>query len=182
MSKYSQDIVNENQPSDTLPAVTRAMLAELLRNIAHNWPAMTVCSASQDIWSADMVRAALHDCAAILERTDQKRKPYDILTYDYGLKMKRFASDKQVRIIGVRTSGSEPSRHIVDTRVDRKTKQACVLIDDDPVFTIYGENGVRPTLLERIAVHGLLTIMKDHKRCSGAERRRRARAKKEVQA
>ena len=170
------DITIKNTKFAMPPAFTRTMQAELLKHMAINWPSTPIGIPD------DMVRAALSAGAAMLDGTAPKRKPYDILAEDFGLKMHRFAADKQVRIIGVRTSGADASCHIVDTRVERKTKQACVLIDEDPVLTVYGENGVRPTLLERIAVHGLLTIMKDHKRCSGAERRRRARAKKEVQA
>lgn len=178
-----EDITIDNPPYFTPPAVTRSMQAELLKHIAHNWPEWpTGWPEMPTVWSADMVRAALSAGAAMLDGTAPKRKPYDILAEDFGLKMHRFAADKHIRVIGVRKSGANASCHIVDTRVDRKTKQACVLIDEDPVLTIYGETGISPSLLEKIAVRSVLALMVEKNRCTRAERRRRAKARKEVQS
>ena len=54
--------------------------------------------------------------------------------------------------------------------------------DNDPVITIYGETGISPSMLERIAVRSVLALLVEKKRCSRAERRRRAKARMEVQA
>lgn len=171
-----EDITIANPPFSTPPAVARAVQAEVLKHLAINWPS------THTGFPADLVLAALHAGAAMLDGTAPKRKPYDILAEDFGLKMHRFAADKHIRVIGVRKFGANASCHIVDTRVDRKTKQACVLIDEDPVLTIYGETGISPSLLEKIAVRSVLALMIEKKRCTRAERRRRAKARKEVQA
>ena len=165
----------------TPPAVTRAMQAELLKHIAHNWPEWpTGWTEMPTVWSADMVRAALFAGAAMLNGTAQKRKPFDILAEDFGLKLTRLAGDKHVRVIGVRTGGGK--RSIWEVRVDRSAGQACVQKDDEQVITIYGDKGICPSLLERIAVRSVLTLLVEKKRCTRTERRRRAKARKEVQA
>ena len=175
------DITVKNQPSGTPPAVTRAMQAELLKHIAHNWPEWpTGWPEMPTIWSADMVRGALSAGAAMLDGTAPKRKPYDILAEDFGLKLARMSGDKQVRVIGVRASGGK--RSVWDIRVECAECQACVLIDEDPVITIYGETGISPSLLEKIAVRSVLALLVEKKRCTRAERRRRAKARKEVQS
>lgn len=170
------DITITNPRHITQPLECRMYLAETLRKLSQFWPA------TPDGLMAANVRAALNAGADMLDGTAPRRTPLDILAEDFGLKMQRFAADKQVRVIGVRTSGADASRHIVETRVERQAGQACVLMDDEHVLTVYGDKGVRPALLERVAMNGLLTLLKDHKRHTGAERRRRARAKKEVQA
>lgn len=169
------DITITNPPFVTPPAVTRAMQAELLKHLAINWPATPTG------FPADMVRAALSAGAAMLDGTAPKRKPYDILAEDFGLKLTRLSGDKHVRVIGVRTSGGG-QRSIWEVRVERAAGQACVQKDDEPVITIYGEKGISPSLLERIAVRSVLTLLIKKKRCTRTERRRRAKAKKEVQA
>ena len=169
------DITITNPPFVTPPAVTRAMQAELLKHLAINWPATPTG------FPVDMVRAALSFGAAMLDGTAPKRRPYDILAEDFGLKLARLPGDKQVRVIGVRTSGGG-QRSIWEVRVYREAGQACVQKDDEPVITIYGEKGVSPSLLEMIAVRSVLTLLVEKKRCTRTERRRRAKAKKEVQA
>ena len=169
-----EDITIDNQPSVTPPAVTRAMQAELLKHIAHNWPEWPTG------WPADMVRAALSAGAAMLDGTAPKRKPYDILAEDFGLKLARMSGDKQVRVIGVRASGGQ--RSIWEVRVERAECQACVQMDNEPVITIYGETGISPSLLEKIAVRSVLSLLVEKKRCTRAERRRRAKDRKEVQS
>lgn len=169
-----EDITIDNPPYFTPPAVTRDMQAELLKHIAHNWPEMPT------VWPADMVRAALSAGAAMLDGTAPKRKPYDILAEDFGLKLARMSGDKQVRVIGVRASGGK--RSVWDIRVERADRNACVMMDNEPVITIYGETGISPSLLEKIAVRSVLALLVEKKRCTRAERRRRAKARKEVQA
>ena len=183
-----EDITIDNHPSVTSPAVTRAMLAELLKHIAHNWPEWptgwpkmpTGWPEMPTVWPADMVRAALLAGAAMLERTAQKRKPYDILAEDFGLKLQRFAADKHIRVIGVQTIGEK--RSVWEVRVERASGRACVKKDDEPVLTLYGEKGISPSLLGMIAVRSVLALLVEKKRCTRAERRRRAKARKEVQA
>lgn len=175
------DITVKNPPSVTPPAVTRAMQAELLKHIAHNWPEWpTGWPEMPTVWSADMVRAALSAGAAMLDGTAPNRKQYDILAEDFGLKLARMSGDKQVRVIGVRASGGQ--RSVWDIRVERADRQACVQKDNEPVITIYGETGISPSLLEKIAVRSVLALLVEKKRCTRAERRRRAKARKEVQA
>ena len=169
-----EDITIDNPPYFTPPAVTRDMQAELLKHIAYNWPEM------QTVWPADMVRAALSAGAAMLDGTAPKRKPFDILAEDFGLKLQRFAADKHIRVIGVRTIGEK--RSVWEIRVELEARQACVQMDNDPVITIYGETGISTSMLERIAVRSVLALLVEKKRCSRAERRRRAKARKEVQA
>lgn len=170
------DITITNPPFVTPQFAQRMCQAETLRKLAEFWPATPAGLTAED------VRAALNAGAAMLDGTAPRRTPLDILAEDFGLKMQRFAGDKQVRVMGVRTCGADASRHIVETRVERQAGQACVQMDDEPLLTVYADKGVRPALLERVAMHGLLTVLKDHKRHTGAERRRRARAKMEVQA
>ena len=158
----------------TPPAVTRAMQAELLKHMAINWPSTPIGIPD------DMVRAALSAGAAMLDGTAPKRKPYDILAEDFGLKLARMSGDKQVRVIGVRASGGQ--RSIWEIRVARAERQACVMKDNDPVITIYGETGISPSLLEKIAVRSVLALLVEKKRCTRAERRRRAKSRREVQA
>lgn len=169
------NITITNPPIATPPAVTRAMQAELLKHLAINWPT------THTGFPADMVRAALNAGAAMLDGTAPKRKPFDILEEDFGLQLVRFASDRQVRVLGVRTNGCG-QKSIWDVRVEREAGQACVQKDDESVITIYGDNGISPSLLERIAVRSVLTLLVEKRRCTRTERRRRAKAKKEVQA
>lgn len=169
------DITITNQPSVTPPAVTQAMQAELLKHLAINWPATPTG------FPADMVRSALFAGAAMLDGTAPKRKPFDILEEDFGFKLARFTSDRQIRVFGMRTNGWG-QRSIWDIRVERDACQACIQKDDEPVITIYGEKGISPSLLERIAVRSVLALLVEKRRCTRTERRRRAKAKKEVQA
>ena len=168
------DITNNNPQFVMPPAFTRPMHAELLKHMAINWPSTPIGIPN------DMVRAALSAGAAMLDGTAPKRKPYDILAEDFGLKLARMSGDKQVRVIGVRASGGK--RSVWDIRVERAECQACVLIDEDPVITIYGETGISPSLLEKIAVRSVLALLVEKKRCTRAERRRRAKARKDVQS
>ena len=168
------DITINNPPFVMPPAVTRAMHAELLKHMAINWPSTPIGIPD------DMVRAALSAGAAMLDGTAPKRKPYDILAEDFGLKLARMSGDKQVRVIGVRASGGQ--RSIWEVRVERADRQACVQMDNDPVITIYGETGISPSLLERIAVRSVLALLVEKQRCTRAARRRRAKDRKEVQA
>ena len=107
------DITITNPPFVTPPAVTRAMQAELLKHLAINWPATPTG------FPADMVRAALSAGAAMLDGTAPKRKPYDILAEDFGLKLTRLSGDKHVRVIGVRTSGGGAAEHLGGPRRTR---------------------------------------------------------------
>lgn len=155
--------------------LSKAEKAELLKHMAICWPATPTG------FTYDMVRSALLAGAAMLDGTAPKRKPYDILAEDFGLKLTRLPGDKHVRVIGVRTSGGG-QRSIWDIRVERAAAQACVMKDDEAVLTIYGDKCVSPSLLERIAVRSVLTLMVEKQRCTRTERRRRAKAKREVQA
>ena len=169
-----EDITIKNTKFAMPTAFTRPMQAELLKHMAVNWPSTPIGIPD------DMVRAALSAGAEMLERTAQKRKPFDILAEDFGLKLQRFAADKHIRVIGVQTIGGK--RSVWDVRVERADRQACVQKDNEPVITIYGETGISPSLLEKIAVRSVLALLVEKKRCTRAERRRRAKARKEVQA
>lgn len=169
-----EDITIANPPFSTPPAFARAVQAEVLKHLAINWPS------THTGFPAVMVIAALRAGAAMLDGTAPKRKPYDILAEDFGLKLSRLSGDRHVRVIGVRASGGQ--RSIWEVRVERADRQACVQKDNEPVITIYGETGISPSLLERIAVRSILTLLAEKKRCSRSERRRRAKARKEVQA
>ena len=152
------------------PLITRAMQAEMLKHLALNWPATPTG------FTADMVRDALNAGAEALTCAPApNRTAHQVLAEEFGLEMKRFAADEEMRHVGVRVShdNDEEVRKIWEVIVDRKAKNADVFAGGSFLFSVNGSPHVGACLVEKFAVRCLLKFLREKKRCCRAERNAR---------
>ena len=106
-----------------------------------------------------------------------RRSPVEILADEYGLHLRRYASDLCVRLIGVREW--DGSRKIWEIDVDKVHHNAVIIEGGESLMSITGS---KSNDVEQTAIKGLLCILKERRRCSHSQRKIRKAKAKELQA
>ena len=88
------------------------------------------------------------------------RRPFQILAEDHDLKLSRFAGSNHVLVAGCREE-SDGSKTVWRIEVDKPSGEASCQSDAGEVFRVISGSGRRSEL---IAVHGLLTVMRERAR------------------
>ena len=91
-----------------------------------------------------------------------RRSIFDILAEEHGVSLRRYADDRHVRLIGVRT--------IWEIDVDKVEKSALIAEGDDTLMSISGKKNRD---IEQTAILGMLQILRERRRCSSRERHAR---------
>lgn len=122
--------------------------------------------------------ARIEDVLGILGKFNRKLSPMGVLNEKFGLKLSRYASEKEIRQIGVRVShnNEQEVREIWEIQISRRDHSAEIVCDDETVMYMHGSASVGPARLEKCAVSSLLRILNEKTRCA----HHRSRAGKEA--
>lgn len=107
-----------------------------------------------------------------------KISPLGVLAEEFGLKLKRYASDDEIRLIGVRVShiNEQEVRKIWEIMISRRDRSAEIVCNGEIVMYLRGSTSVGSARIEKCAVSSLLRIFNEKKRCA----LHRSRARKEA--
>ena len=107
-----------------------------------------------------------------------KISPLGVLAEEFGLKLKRYASDDEIRLIGVRVShiNEQEVRKIWEIMISRRDRSAEIVCNGEIVMYLRGSTSVGSARIEKCAVSSLLRILNEKKRCA----LHRSRAAKEA--
>ena len=107
-----------------------------------------------------------------------KISPLGVLAEEFGLKLKRYASDDEIRLIGVRVShiNEQEVRKIWEIMISRRDRSAEIVCNGEIVMYLRGSTSVGPARIEKCAVSSRLRILNEKKRCA----LHRSRARKEA--
>lgn len=108
-----------------------------------------------------------------------KISPLGVLAEEFGLKLKRYASDDEIRLIGVRVShiNEQEVRKIWEIMISRRDRSAEIVCNGEIVMYLRGSTSVGSARIEKCAVSSLLRILNEKKRCALHRSRARREAK-----
>ena len=162
-----REVVARNAATEKAMADTIQILEEALSDAA--W--------LHEFTKADVYAERLGAVRGILGQF-VKISPLGVLAEEFGLKLKRYASDDEIRLIGVRVShiNEQEVRKIWEIMISRRDRSAEIVCNGEIVMYLRGSTSVGSARIEKCAVSSLLRILNEKTRCA----HHRSRAGKEA--
>ena len=145
-------------------AATEKAMADAIQTLEE---ALSDAAGLQEFMKADVYAERLGAVRGILG-SFIRRSIFDILAEDHGVSLRRYADDRNVRLIGVRER--DGVRTIWEIDVDKVEKSALISEGDDALMSISGNKNID---IEQTAIRGMLQILRERRRCSHRERKAR---------
>ena len=150
-------------------------LVDAIENLEITLNLVKSCKDEDDL--ADFIAERMKMVYNLHLRDFVRRYPVEILADEYGLHLRRYASDLCVRLIGVREWNG--ARKIWEIDVDKVHHNAVIIEGGESLMSITGS---KSNDVEQTAIKGLLCILKERLRCSHSQRKIRKAKAKEVKA